>query len=268
MVVSLFRERAGLALGITMAGVGLGGALLPQLASHLTARQGWRGGYVGLALAVLLIGIPCTIVALRGVDHVATATRSLEDVGPAHPFRGTTFWMLALCFFLMAMACNGTVGHLIQLVAATGVSPQVAVGAVSAAGLAVIAGRLASGLLLDRFATHRVAAALFMPPLIGILILLNAHSFGAAMFGAVLVGLGLGAEVDLMGYLIRTLFGLRRYGVIYGFAFLLFTLGSATGPLVMGLSLLHGGYAGALICFVIALLIGAGLVFRFAQPSR
>src|SRR5260370_4150881 len=43
-------QRCGLALGIAMSGVGLGGFVIPQLANVLIERVGWRGAYVYLAL--------------------------------------------------------------------------------------------------------------------------------------------------------------------------------------------------------------------------
>jgi MFS family permease len=45
-----FDAQRGLALGIAMAGVGLGAALVPQFAQALISLVGCRGAYVGLAL--------------------------------------------------------------------------------------------------------------------------------------------------------------------------------------------------------------------------
>ena len=47
-------------------------------------------------------------------------------------------------------------------------------------------------------------------------------------FGPALVSLG--AEVDIVGYLVSRYFGLRRYGEIYGYIFAIFTIGSGVGP--------------------------------------
>ena len=43
--------RRGLALGIAMGGVGLGGFVMPQLAEALIERFTWRCAYLGLAAA-------------------------------------------------------------------------------------------------------------------------------------------------------------------------------------------------------------------------
>jgi hypothetical protein len=53
-----FDRRRGLALGIAMAGVGLGGSIIPQLANALIELIGWRGAYASLALLTFLIAFP------------------------------------------------------------------------------------------------------------------------------------------------------------------------------------------------------------------
>jgi sugar phosphate permease len=42
-IAAWFDRRRGLALGIAMSGVGLGGFVMPQLAEALIERGGWRG---------------------------------------------------------------------------------------------------------------------------------------------------------------------------------------------------------------------------------
>ncbi len=60
-----FDQRRGLALGIAMSGVGLGGFVIPQLANVLIERVGWRGAYVYLALMTLAIAFPAVALWIR-----------------------------------------------------------------------------------------------------------------------------------------------------------------------------------------------------------
>src|SRR5258708_39567304 len=55
-----------------------------------------------------------------------------------------------------------------------------------------------------------------------------------AVFAAFLVGLGMGAEVDLIAYCMSRYFGLKSFGVAYGFGFSAFVLAGALGTLLMG----------------------------------
>ena len=81
-------------------------------------------------------------------------------------------------------------------------------------------------------------------------------------------GFSLGAEVDIVGFLVGRYFGLRRYGEIYGYIFAIFTVGSGIGPYLMGLSFdrTHS-YAPALIGFAFMLLIASIFISRLG-PYR
>src|ERR1700744_3318656 len=51
-----FDKDRGLALGIAIAGVGLGVAVMPLVATWLIAEYGWREAFVGLGCAIIVIG--------------------------------------------------------------------------------------------------------------------------------------------------------------------------------------------------------------------
>src|SRR5580700_5793478 len=53
-IAAWFDARRGLALGIALAGVGVGGIIVPQIAQALIAHVGWRGAYAGLGALVLV----------------------------------------------------------------------------------------------------------------------------------------------------------------------------------------------------------------------
>src|SRR6202043_3332429 len=54
-IAAWFDRRRGLALGIAMSGVGLGGFVMPQLAQTLIEAVGWRGAYACFGLLTLAI---------------------------------------------------------------------------------------------------------------------------------------------------------------------------------------------------------------------
>src|SRR5215813_2033765 len=60
-----FDRRRGLALGIAMSGVGLGGFIMPQLAEALIERVGWRGAYASLGLLTFLVAFPAVALWIR-----------------------------------------------------------------------------------------------------------------------------------------------------------------------------------------------------------
>src|SRR6516164_4491575 len=87
VIAQWFDRQRGLALGIGTAGVGLGVALMPQLAALLIDTFGWRLAYVGLAVAVLVVAFPPVALFLRDPPGFARVQRLREpaDTGAAVP---------------------------------------------------------------------------------------------------------------------------------------------------------------------------------------
>lgn len=89
-----------------------------------------------------------------------------------------------------------------------------------------------------------------------------------AFTGAFLVGLGLGAEVDLIAYVTSRYFGLRAFGKIYSSIFAAFGLAAALGPLMMGAGFDQtGSYREPLVVFLAATLLASVLITRLG-PYR
>jgi MFS family permease len=83
-----------------------------------------------------------------------------------------------------------------------------------------------------------------------------------------LVGLGLGAEIDLIPYLTSRYFGLLNFGKVYSSVFAAFALAGALGPLIMGAAFDQtGSYRDPLIVFLLATVIAAALMSRLG-PYR
>lgn len=88
---------------------------------------------------------------------------------------------------------------------------------VAAAGLG---GRLLVGWLFDRFFAPRVACVIFLLAALGYALagtVITTHlNWTVFAIAAILMGLGFGAESDLIGYLSSRYFGFRYFGTIYG----------------------------------------------------
>lgn len=234
------RER-GIALGLATAGVGLGVALIPQLAAFLINRFGWRDAYFGLGLAVVILAwLPVAIFVRDPPSTSASGPKSsapaaaMPGIDAAAALKTAHFWLLAVAFFLGVMAINGTIVHIVALLTDRGVALQVATGALSVAGIAIIVGRVICGWCLDRFWGPYVAVCFFALPMIGIALLGSGWPYPVPLAGAALCGAGIGAEIDLMAFFISRYFGLKAYGKIYGLMFMLFNIGTGLGPALSG----------------------------------
>ncbi len=271
-ISACFEERRGLALGIAMAGIGIGIAAAPLAARALLTVFGWRHAYALLGAASWLIAFPAVLFLVKDPETtriVAGAATTKVQAGEAVSYvvRGKEFWLIATATFLVVMTINGIVAHLQALAIDRGVPAGAAARLLAAMGLATILGRLLSGYLLDRLFAPYVAAATFLVPLIGVSVLWSGTStFSYLVCTAVCFGLSLGAEVDIIGFLIGRYFGLRSYGQVYGYVFAAFTIGSGLGPFLMGLSFDRtGNYMASLAAFSGALVLAAWLISRLGE---
>ena len=240
-----FDRNRGLALGIATGGVGLGVAIVPQIVAVLIAKFGWRVAYFDLAHSRYRPGVD------TGGDlhpRASGTRRRGQEQAYRDPYRGPSRRRVArriqdvavlvatIAFFLAVMAINGTLTHIVALLTDRGFPLQVATGALSAAGLAIIFGRVLSGWCLDRYWGPYVAMVFFAIPMVGIALLGSGASGIVPLVGAVLCGMGIGAEIDLMAFFLSRYFGLKAYGKIYGIMFAIFNLGTGLGPALSGRS--------------------------------
>jgi nitrate/nitrite transporter NarK len=85
---------------------------------------------------------------------------------------------------------------------------------------------------------------------------------------AIVLGLAMGAEGDVIAYLTSRYFGLRSFGQIYGLAFAAFALGGTSGPYLMGAVFdCTGSYKPALAAFSVITAISAVMMTRLG-PYR
>jgi predicted MFS family arabinose efflux permease len=263
-IAAWFDGRRGLAVGIAMAGVGLGIILVPQLTRVLIDAYGWRGAYIGLGIVAFAVAFPAVAILVHEPETAPGGAAVLPGLSVREALTASRrFWLLAIPVFLVATAVNGTVVHIVPLLTDRGISVASATSMLSAVGLASIVGRLLCGYLADRLFAPRVAAGFFVLPSIGIYVLIIGAESGWPLIAAVTLGLALGGEIDMIGFLTTRYFGLRRFGELYGYLFAVFAAGSALGPYLMGVTFdAFHSYAPALAGFVVVLIIASLLISR------
>jgi MFS family permease len=208
---------------------------------------------------------PAGAAAGRSADAGATVRQGLSS---------RCFWVLAIVLLIDSFANSSITIHLPAMLADRGIPPVQAAIALSAMGAAAVAGRLATGWLIDRVFAVYISAALLVASALGVFMLTSAQSLAAGAIGAVLVGFGMGGEGDVTPYLLSRYFGLRSFSTLYGGTYMATAIAWAVGPTLMGRA--HdatGSYAGQLLAIDVALLAAAGLMltlprYRVAELRR
>jgi MFS family permease len=232
-IASHFDRRRGLAIGIAMSGIGLGTALVPQYVQWLIGSFGWRMGYLGLGLAILVVALPAVVFVLREprVSQQAGVRLQAPGLTLRQAVALRAFWCIAGAVLLVSIAVNGALVHVVPMLVDAGSTPGSATRVLAAAGGAGLAGRLLAGFLMDRVFAAYVASTFFALAIAGIYLL---ASHASPVLGMVAIGLAAGAEVDMIGFFVSRYFGLKRFGQLYGVLFSVFTVGAGLGPLLLG----------------------------------
>ncbi len=275
-------RRRGLALSVMMVGIALGAIAIPPVAQKLVQSLGWRVTYSAFGIAILLISLPLVVTLLRekpesmgllpdgaaGVYSSKPSAANESGLTLGETVHTSAFWIMACVVFLVSASLHACFIHLPAILADRGATAQVAALASSLFGVGMFIGRVGCGYLLDIFFAPRVSAALFGAVAAGLAFLAVGHAIWPAFVGALLVGLGLGAETDIIAYLVSRYFGLRSYGAIFGWIWAVFGLSGGLGAVLMGLGFdKTGSYVVPLTGFVCASVLATLLIMSLG-PYR
>jgi MFS family permease len=265
-----FSRRRGLALALCLS---LGGLVLTfqqVVSTLLVERYGWRTMFVVMAAIVLVVCWPPLYFFFRSPDRSADPARTAIDSAGftlREVLRGLRFYALALGVVLVTLGISGVMINFKPILADAGIAPERAAWIAGAVGLAVVAGRLVTGLLVDRYWAPGVACVLLVLPAASCWILLPADlTVAMALTAGLLIGLATGAEGDLMPFLTVKYFGLRHYGRIYAVLLAVFFAASGIAPFLAGRVFdVFGSYQPALIAASAMFVVGAGLFLALGR---
>ena len=265
-----FIKRRGIAVGITMAGFGLGGIVSPLLAQWLISAYGWRLSFIILGLIALIIIIPLAQFMkhspqraglkpygeIGSVEDKQSQSSAMEGLSFSQAIRTSRFWIFGLLqagsFF-----CLGTIMvHIVPHAADIGIPEIIAASILSiAAGISII-GRLCIGFISDRIGGRLALTACLVQITLALIWLLFAKEIWMFYVFAVVFGLAYGGIIVLITVVTAELFGLESLGVILGGLTLLGTIGEAAGaPSSGSIFDITGSYWWAfLICIVVCTL--------------
>ena len=265
-----FTKKRGIAIGITGAGVGLGGIISPLLAQWLISTYHWRQSYLILGLITFIVVIPLAQfmkhspqrVGLKpyGEDETIKDEHSLITGGTGglsitQAIKTSRFWVWGLVLSGFFFSSQATKVHIVPHAIDIGISPIIAASIVSIiAGCGVI-GQLSVGSISDRIGGRLLLIAGLFLATLALVWLLFAREIWAFYVFAVMLGLAFGGIVVLQIVITSELFGLSSLGMILGGLTLFITIGEALGaPLAGSIFDITGSYS---LAFLISVIISA-----------
>jgi predicted MFS family arabinose efflux permease len=224
-ILTKFERSSGLALGIATVGNGLAWVIGPPVSIWALQHWGWPSVFLVWAGFVAVIALPLALIFFHDrpltkgdaasitVAKDTQAVLSLKDA-----LRTSIYWRLLLGMAICGGAALALTVNMQALLLGHGFSATQAAGVAALGGLAVIAGRLIGGNVLDRYSKSAlVPSFLLLGPFLCCGILFLPHlPFAAYALSPILCGLATGSETDMMPYMVRRYFGLGNVGAIYG----------------------------------------------------
>ncbi|MFP4256933.1 MAG: MFS transporter [Desulfobacterales bacterium] len=292
-----FERKRGLALGIAMAGIGLGMLLVVPFAEKLISLYGWRSAYQALAALVLLVIAPLNLVFGRKSPEAVSQypdgdTDDSDKQKPAKPHKWTMliidenwakidwsfkkacktprFWFLLFAFFFLAFAFQGVLLHAVSAMVDSGMDRSTGSYFFGIAGIMGSAGKILFGYLSDMLGRERAKLIGDATALLGIvsLMLVSLVHGPMALGFALFFGLGYGATAPLIPAITADIFMGKNYGLIFSIIATGGGLGAAAGTYTNGLLRdITGTYLVPLTICSVFLVISCILIF-LAAPGK
>ena len=276
VVVSAFKVRRGIALGIAGSGPPLIGALLSPLVTAFVADYGWRAGYHTVALFSLVCAL-AMIFLLRGPVGEGTRTTNPDAPKPKGDYRAIlampVFWLMLAGFFLVNLPFALATSQLKLVVIEQGLDDQTAALMVSLFAIGSILGRVISGVALDYLPSHLIAGVAFGLPVFGLGLLASPADTVLVVGAAILLcGIAFGGEGDIAPYLVTQYFPIRVFSTVLGLMSAAMGASMASGNAILaGFLAQTDSFDGYLLTAAASALIGAAIFLalgtrRFRQP--
>jgi len=242
LVGAWFERRRTLALGVAVAGIGVGTLVIPPASAALIEAVGWRDAYLVLAaVGVAALGL-CALAAAPAPAAAGAGSVSLREA-----LRDPQYRRLYLATALLGVPLFVPFVYLPSYAEDRGVDPVLAAGLIGAIGTASVAGRLALGALAGPLGLLRVFQGCFLAMALSFALWWVAGgSYAVLLLFAIVLGVGYGGYVALAPAVIAERFGVERLGALLGVLYTSAGIGTAVGPPAAGAIIDASGYAPAI----------------------
>lgn len=244
LIAQSFERAQGLALTVMNCAPAVIAIPAIPLLNWCIEHYGWRAAYAGLGAFVTVTGLIAVAMTETqkpqdAAPHTApglASPRAREDYGLI--LRSQVFWVIVVAMFLCLLQTQLHSSQMNLMIIDQGMTRQGAAMIASVYAFGTIVGRVLCGIALDHWPTRLVTAVSMGIPAIGFAMLGSSFDtvtvITVAMF---LVGVSVGAESDLICFLVARYFKLSIYGTTLGLVHCVSFLASASGGVAVSFTL-------------------------------
>jgi predicted MFS family arabinose efflux permease len=252
-----FLRRRTAALGVAVAGIGVGTLVVAPLAERLIDSFGWRTAYVVLGVAGAALLLVASIGARRPpvtvVQEPVPLGRVVRDRGFVILYAATALVSAAL-FVPFVFIKDYATDH--------GIDSGPATALVGLIGASSVIGRLGLGALGARLGATRLMQLSFLIMAASFPIWLSAgSSYGRLVAFTVVMGVAYGGFIALAPAVTAGLFGTVGLGAILGALYTAAAVGGLVGPPVVGSVIDHASYAAGITLAMVITAVSTAVLF-------
>ena len=284
LIVNWFERRRAMALGISLFGMSISGAVLAPVATWAIEAWGLRAAYQGYAcLALLLLPFVAFFAVSRPSDlglapdgdaapaepHTAGAQQEAPLASTRELLSSRSLWLISATCGMVFFGATGVVTHAASFAQDRGITDMQAATLVSGIFVGAAFGKLFFGWLADRLGERGAFAVALVFCASGVAGLLNLGGYPVLASMALLFGLGFGGFTPLQSALMARAFGSRDFAPAMGLAGPLMLPFQVTGPPLAGwIRDTRGEYDLALWIFLAAMAISAVVLSLIRLPGK
>jgi len=259
-----FTKKRGIAVGIAMSGMGLGGIITPLITQWLISTYDWRYAYIILGLITIIIIIPIAQFmkhspqqsglkpygGYEASEDIQSCSTPIEILSLSRAIKTVRFWLFGLILASMFLCLSSITVHIVPHASDIGIPTITAASILSVtAGIGII-GRLGIGFISDRVGGLSTLLACVGLATLAIIWLIFAKEMWMFYIFAVVFGVAQGGFITLLSVVTAELFGIVSLGAVLGGITLFATMGDAIGaPIAGSIFDITGNYSLAFLIF-------------------
>jgi MFS family permease len=281
-----FTRKRALAMGIISGSIGVGGFIIPIIATSSISSIGWRMAWLVLA-GIVVIGLISGLLIRNKPEDIGqlpdgvteeAGLAKVKDLGADSETSSWTVkkalqqpstWLIMVFMTANFFAWAAMMAHQVSYAESLGATPMAAAMTVSVLAGASIIGGVGFGILALKFSTKRLAIIGFAIYTLSLVILLTVKSLPAVYVYAFLFGMSGGAILPVMSSLLSSYYGRAIFPKILGLLTLFIFPFRAAAPAVPGAIFdATGSYTLAFVILTAFSFVGFILAFLVRPPKQ
>lgn len=278
MITAWFKRMRGLAMSITLAGIGFGGSVLAPMINYFITNYGWRIAYRYTGIVIIAIACPVVFFLLRATpeemgrkpfgdgwdEAVAKVKKKVQlddegnlEIAPNDVKNKAFFWIFMLGFFGMGLVCSAPMRQMNPYISDI-YGSEFAASVIGLSSLMGVFGKILLGWLHDRIGNLKSSAIAFVVFALAFAVALLGATAGQNLFYVYIVLYSFAAGVGTVSapLIISATFGTKSFNVMRGLTQSPLQAGmSLGGVMVAAFYDWNGSYQmGWIVCIAISLL--------------